>query len=126
MRKRYRRGLIDGSLLVKMRALPRNPTEAERQLWYHLRRRNLGYLFHRQYTIEGYIADFRCHERRLVVEVDGGQHADHLSYDERRTAQIREEGYRVIRFWNTDLLSNIDGVLEAIRSAREEPSAPPP
>ena len=59
MRKRYRRGLIDGSLLVKMRELRKHPTEAEAKLWYHLRRRNLGYRFQRSYTIEGFIADFR-------------------------------------------------------------------
>jgi very-short-patch-repair endonuclease len=107
MRKRYRRGLIDGSLLVKMRELRKHPTQAEARLWYHLRRRNLGYRFQRSYTVEGFIADFRSHERRLLVEVDGGQHADTVAYDERRTAKMGEDGYRVIRFWNTDVLSNI-------------------
>ena len=126
MRKRYRRGLIDGSLLVKMRELRKNPTEAERKLWYHLRRRSLGYRFQHSYTIEGFIADFRCHERRLVVEVDGGQHADNVAYDQRRSARMGEDGYRVIRFWNTDVLTNIDGVLEAIRSELEKDPAPPP
>ena len=125
MRKRYRRGLIDGSLLVKMRELRKHPTEAEAKLWYHLRRRNLGYRFQRSYTIEGFIADFRCHEGRLVVEVDGGQHADNVAYDERRTAKMGEDGYRVIRFWNTEVLSNIDGVLEAIGNALEKDPAPP-
>jgi very-short-patch-repair endonuclease len=93
MRKSYRRRLIDGSLLVKMRELRKNPTEAERKLWYHLRQRSLGYRFQRSYTIEGFIADFRCHERHLVVEVDGGQHADHVAYDERRSAKMGEDGY---------------------------------
>jgi very-short-patch-repair endonuclease len=100
MRKRYRRGRIDGSLLVKMRELRKHPTEAEAKLWYHLRRRNLGYRFQRSYTIEGFSADFRCHECRLVVEVDGGQHADDVAYDERRTAKMGEDGYQVIRFWD--------------------------
>ena len=126
MRKRYRRGLIDSSLLVKMRGLRKNPTDAEQKLWYHLRRRNLGYRFQRSYTIEGFIADFRCHERRLVVEVDGGQHADNVAYDERRSAKMGKDGYRVIRLWNTDVLTNPDGVLEAIGSALEKDPAPPP
>ena len=133
MRKRYRRGLIDGSLLVKMRELRKHPTQAEQTLWYHLRRRNLGYRFQRSYTIEGFIADFRCLERRLVVELDVGQHADHLACDERRTAQMGEDGYRVIRFWNSDVLSNQWGgrpcppfMLEVIHSALEKDPAPPP
>ncbi len=92
-----------------MRQLRKDPTEAERKLCYHLRRRNLGYRCQRCYTIEGFIADFRCHQRRLVVEVDGGQHADNVAYDERRSVKMGEDGYRVIRFWNTDVLSNIDG-----------------
>ena len=99
--------------------------EAEAKLWYHLRRRNLGYRFQRSYTIEGFIADFRCHEGRLVVEVDGGQHADNVAYDERRTAKMGEDGYRVIRLWNSEVLSNIDGVLEAIGNALEKDPAPP-
>ncbi len=102
MRKRYRRGLIDGSLLVKMRELRKNPTDAEGKLWYHLRRRNpsassgqaLGYRFQRSYTIEGFVADFRCHARRLVIEVDGGQHADNVDYDQRRSAEMAKDGYR--------------------------------
>jgi very-short-patch-repair endonuclease len=97
MRNRYRCGLIDCWLLVKMRELLKHPTEAEAKLWYYLRRRNPGYRLQRSYTIEGFIADFRCHERRLVVEVDGGQHADNVPYDERRTAKMAEDGYRVIR-----------------------------
>ena len=103
MRKRYRRGLIDGSLLVKMRELRKHPTEAEAKLWYHLRRRNLGYGFQRSYTIECFIADFRCHERRLVVEVDGGQHADNSvlgGFHDLTTLPMMKDGYRVIRFWD--------------------------
>jgi len=105
MRKRYRGGLIDSSLLVKMRELRKDPTEAEGKLCYHLRRRNLGDRFQRSYTIEGFIADFRCHERRLVVEVDRRQHADNVAYDERRNAKMDEDGYRVIRLGNTDVLT---------------------
>jgi very-short-patch-repair endonuclease len=126
MRKRYRRGLIDGSLLVKMRELRKNPTEAERKLWYHLRRRNLGYRFQRSHTIEGFIADFRCHERRLVVEVDGGQHPTTSPTMKGEARRWVKDGYRVIRLWNTDVLTNPDGVLEAIGSALEKDPAPPP
>ena len=89
-----------------------------------MRRRNLGYRFQRSYTIQGLIADFRSHERRPVVEVHGGQPAYNLAYDERRTAKMGDDAYRVIQFWNTEVLSNIDGMLEAIDSALEKDPAP--
>jgi very-short-patch-repair endonuclease len=82
-----------------------------------LRDRRLGgFKFVRQKPIEPYVADFVCRDRRLVIEVDGGQHAE-SARDLRRDATLRADGYRVLRFWNTDVLSNLDGVLSNIVAA---------
>ena len=98
-------------------------TEAEARLWSRLRNRMLGgFKFRRQVPIGPYIADFLCAERMLIVEADGGQHADNAA-DLCRTRFLEERGYRVIRFWNPDVLSNTDGVLEMILIALGE--APP-
>ncbi len=95
--------------------LRRDQTDAERLLWARLRDRQLnGYKFRRQRPIERYVVDFVCIERRLVVELDGGQHAEQMSKDDLRTAEIVRRGFRVIRFWNNDVIANIEGVLEAI------------
>jgi very-short-patch-repair endonuclease len=97
------------------RAMRAAPTEAERKLWWHLRRRirTPGTHFRRQVRIGRYIADFACHARRIVIEVDGGQH-NRSAADEARTRVLEANGYRVLRYWNNDVLSNIDGVLEDI------------
>ena len=87
-------------------------TDAERRLWSRLRDRQLGgYKFRRQAPIGDYIDDFLCEEKRLVVEVDGGQHAD-LGKDQARTAVLESLGYRVVRYWNNEVLATTDGVLE--------------
>jgi very-short-patch-repair endonuclease len=94
-------------------------TDAERKLWWHLKRLPLGTShFRRQATIGPYFADFACHERRLVIEVDGGQHGEdtHVAADAARTAYLESRGYRVLRFWNNDVMANIDGVLSVIQS----------
>jgi very-short-patch-repair endonuclease len=103
-------------LARQMRA---EPTEAERKLWWHLRHRlpAPGSHFRRQVQIGRFIADFVCHAHRLVVEVDGGQHAARSAADEERTKALEAKGYRVLRYWNNDVLKNIDGVLEDILSA---------
>ncbi|MEQ8611114.1 MAG: DUF559 domain-containing protein [Parvibaculaceae bacterium] len=89
-------------------------TDAEFRLWHRLRNRALGGCkFRRQFPVGPYIADFICIERKLIVELDGGQHADNPA-DIRRTRFLELRGYRVIRFWNPDVLSNTDGVLEMI------------
>ena len=96
------------------RRLRRQPTDAERRLWTILRDRRLaGYRFRRQHPIGDYIADFACTKHHLVVEADGGQHADSEA-DARRTAFLRGEGWEVIRFWNNDILSNTEGVIAEI------------
>ena len=101
----------------RSRLLRRNSTDAEQQLWYYLRAHRLGYKFKRQVPIENYIVDFICHEKRLIVELDGGQHQDMAVYDEQRTEILNKKGFQVIRFWNTDVLKNIGSVLEVIRNA---------
>jgi very-short-patch-repair endonuclease len=100
------------------RSLRSNPTEVERLLWRHLRFWQLdGYKFRRQQPIGSYIVDFVCLERRLVIELDGGQHAEETDYDSARDAWLRAEGFRVLRFWNNDVTQNIDGVKEQILNA---------
>jgi very-short-patch-repair endonuclease len=104
-------------------ALRASLTDAERKLWGALRARRLADAkFRRQVPIGAYVADFLCHEARLVVEVDGGQHAE-SSRDQRRDRWFREQGFRVLRFWNNEVLGNLEGVLTVI--AAELSGAPP-
>jgi very-short-patch-repair endonuclease len=93
-------------------------TEAEQRLWFLLRRKQLdGYRFRRQVPIGTYVADFACFAERLIVEVDGSQHADREKKDAQRTAWLQERGYRVIRVWNNDITENPEGVVTAILAA---------
>jgi very-short-patch-repair endonuclease len=104
-------------------ALRASLTNAERKLWGALRARQLlGAKFRRQVPIGAYVADFLCHDARLVVEVDGGQHAE-SSRDQRRDRWFSEQGFRVLRFWNNEVLGNLEGVLTVI--AAELSGAPP-
>ena len=109
------------------RAMRAAPTEAERKLWWHLRHRipTPGTHFRRQVRIGPYIADFACHATRTVIEVDGGQHGA-STVDEARTKVLAANGYRVLRYWNNDVLTNIDGVLEDILSAITSTPTPTP
>jgi len=95
------------------------PTEAERKLWWSLRHRISlpGSHFRRQVRLGHYIVDFACHRPKIVVEIDGGQHAQQLERDARRTSFLQSEGYQVLRFWNIDVATNIEVVLELIQSA---------
>ncbi len=96
------------------RRLRRDATEAERRLWGVLRDRRLaGYRFRRQHPIGEFIVDFACTRYRLVVEADGSQHADNPD-DERRGAWLGKQGWRVLRFWNNDILNHAEGVIETI------------
>lgn len=97
------------------RRLRRRSTEAERLLWSHLRSRQLGAKFIRQFPIGTYVADIACRSAHLVIELDGSQHHD--AADAPRTAVIEAHGYRVIRFWNNEVIENLEGVLAVI--ARE-------
>lgn len=112
--------------LERQRSLRAFSTDAEQRLWSRLRaRRLLGRKFRRQVWIGGYIVDFVCLDRLLIVEADGSQHAEQIAYDELRTAFLAKEGFRVLRFWNNDVLANLDGVTTAIMSALEEDPHPP-
>jgi very-short-patch-repair endonuclease len=95
------------------RTLRRNSRDAELKLWRALRELR-AVKFRRQHPIGPYVTDFACPSRKLVIELDGGQHADQVDRDESRTSEIERRGYRVIRFWNHDVLANIDGVNETI------------
>jgi very-short-patch-repair endonuclease len=100
-----------------------NGTDSERRLWSKLRRRQLdGFRFRRQAPIGPFIVDFVCLERHIVIELDGGQHAEQEAADTKRMQWLEQEGYRVIRFWNDDVLKNSGGVvaeiLELLRDGR--------
>jgi very-short-patch-repair endonuclease len=103
----------------KARQLRRRSTDAERRMWSALRdRRLMKYKFRRQHPIGRYIVDFACTEHQLVIEMDGGQHADSPT-DPRRTAWLESQGWKVIRFWNNDVLANTNAVIETILRAFE-------
>jgi very-short-patch-repair endonuclease len=104
---------------IRAREMRLSPTDAERKLWWHLRRRlpSQGAHFRRQVRLGRYIVDFASHRQRLVVEIDGGQHAEQMKLDAKQTDFLMSGGYRVLRFWNNEVMSNIDGVLEMIQSA---------
>jgi very-short-patch-repair endonuclease len=97
----------------RARTLRRDSTDAEQKQWRALRELQIG-RFRRQHPIGRYITDFACPAKKLVIEVDGGQHADQAERDGTRTAELTKRGYRVIRFWKHDVLENINGVIEAI------------
>jgi len=107
MRKHYKR--------KEARDLRKTMTDAEKKLWYWLRdRRFYEVKFRRQYPIGVYIADFASLEPPLVIELDGGQHATNQMYDTRRDAFLRQQGFTILRFWNNDVISNVEGVLTMI------------
>jgi very-short-patch-repair endonuclease len=100
---------------IKARELRKNLTEAELTLWRHLRLRQFGgYKFRRQQPIGKYIVDFVCLEKRLIIEVDGGQHSEQVSYDLERSAWLEEQGFRVLRFWDNQVLKETEAVKEVI------------
>ena len=99
----------------RARTLRKNPTDAEKHLWKHLRMNQLDNLrFRRQAPIDQYIVDFVCFEKRVIVEADGGQHME-SEPDRIRDAYLRAQGFKILRLWNHDILLNVDGVLEMIR-----------
>ena len=103
------------NLINKAISLRKNQTDVEQFLWRQLRNRHLfNYKFRRQFPTEPYIADFASLELKLIIELDGGQHANRISYDDQRSLFLQQRGFKVIRFWNNDVIENIDGVLEAI------------
>ena len=105
------------------RRLRVNQTDAETVLWNRIRNRQIdGHKFARQVPISGYICDFVCRELSLIVEVDGGQHNESAS-DAARDRRLTERGYRVLRFWNNDVLGNIEGVLTVIQAELSDRAA---
>jgi len=103
------------------RVLRRRPTDAEQKLWFELRDRRLrGFKFRRQMPKGNYVVDFVCEDRRLVIELDGGQHGDRKAADAERSAYLVAEGYRVLRFWNNEVTENVEGVLSVIVEALED------
>jgi very-short-patch-repair endonuclease len=101
---------------IRARQLRRNLTTAERRLWYRLRgRRFFSYKMRRQVPIGPYVADFVCMDARLIIEVDGGQHAERSAKDERRDSFLSERGFVTVRFWNNEVLGNFDGVLQTLK-----------
>jgi very-short-patch-repair endonuclease len=114
------------SVVKRAKRLRQDQTDAERKLWFRLRDRRLeGLKFRRQMPLGQFIADFCCEEAHLIIEVDGGQHNEN-DRDVARTKLLEAMGYLVLRFWNNDVLSNIDGVLETIVSTAKQQSAEPP
>ncbi len=114
------------TLLDNAKALRRDQTDAEQQLWQHLRaHRFMGLKFKRQKPMGRYIVDFVCMESMLVVELDGGQHMDQHAADQKRDAWLAEQGYTVLRFWNNQVMQEMEGVLESIRQAALSPSLSP-
>lgn len=104
--------------------LRKEPTPAERKLWAYLRNDQLGVSFRRQHAIGNYIPDFVCIERKLIIELDGGQHVEQADYDEVRTQYLELQGYKVIRFWNHEIMNDLNGVMRVIQAAlgKDEPT----
>ena len=108
------------------RALRRRQTDAERALWRLLRDRRLaGVKFRRQHPVGRYVTDFACPELGLVIELDGGRHAEKTEQDRCRSAELARHGYLVLRFWNNEMLKEPESVLKAILAAAESPSPQP-
>lgn len=102
------------------RKLRKNMTEAERRLWYYLRGKQLNNVsFRRQHPIGNFVTDFCSIDKKMVIELDGSQHLDQETKDEQRSQYLRSQGYTVIRFWNDQVMNDINGVLQAIIYALE-------
>jgi very-short-patch-repair endonuclease len=111
----------------KARQLRDASTDAERALWTQLRARRMRHCkFRRQYPISGYIVDFVCLQALLIIELDGGQHVEQMAYDNLRSAVLAKSGYRVLRFWNNEVLTNLPAVLEEIHKQIGAPPSPQP
>ncbi len=107
------------------RGMRRSPVKCEKLFWRLVRARQLGgFKFKRQVPIGSYIADFVCLERKIIVELDGDKHVERQAYDRERDAFLKAAGFRVLRFWNTELLESSEGVLEVVLSALETAPSP--
>jgi very-short-patch-repair endonuclease len=111
----------------RARELRKHMTDAERLLWRCLRDRQLGgYKFRRQYPIGPFIVDFACLERKIVIEIDGSQHINNTAADNKRSDYLNKQGFRVLRFWNNDVLQEKEAVLSMILSSLSEDEPPHP
>lgn len=106
--------------------LRRNSTDAERLLWQRLKAKQInGLKFRRQEQIGRFIADFVCYEKSIIIEADGSQHALEEEKDAERTQWLNSQGFTVLRFWNNEILTNIEGVMEVIRMQCDAPLPSP-
>ncbi len=112
------------SIFEKAKELRANMTEAEKVLWRRLKNKKLGVRFKAQHPIDIFIADFYCHQAKLVIEVDGEIHKQQKQYDEGRTADLERLGIRVIRFTNREVLQQLDAVVDQIKQAISTPKSP--
>lgn len=105
-------------LKTRAKKLRTNQTDAETKLWWSLRHRQLNNVkFRRQHVIEGYIVDFISLDKKLIIEIDGSQHNENVAYDAKRTVILKNKGFKVIRFWNNEVLDDLEAVLESILKA---------
>ena len=113
-------------LTQKARNLRTNMTDQERKFWAIVRKEQFhNYRFLRQYIIGNYIVDFICREKKIIIEIDGGQHSENVDYDIARTKFLESKGYKVIRFWNNDIDNNISGVYQKLEDVFDvHPSQP--
>jgi very-short-patch-repair endonuclease len=119
--------MAEEAQIANARHLRKNLTDAEQKLWRRIRSCQIqGCKFRRQAPIGKYIADFVCLEQKLIIEIDGGQHAVQREYDHNRSEWLKSRGFMVIRFWNNEVLNNMDGVMEVIsRMLTPHPDLPP-
>jgi very-short-patch-repair endonuclease len=117
---------MKGHLTSAAKGLRKRPTEAEKALWHRLRYRQLqGFKFRRQQPIGPYIVDFVNFESKLIIELDGSQHAIETEGDRKRDKRLKDQGFQVLRFWNNEVFENIDGVLDVLRDRLLSPSLGP-
>jgi very-short-patch-repair endonuclease len=110
----------------RARELRNNPTDAEKALWKALKENYPDLKFRRQYPVGRYFADIACKDRKLIIELDGGQHDPASITEQKRTDYLQQSGYRVVRFWNNDVLGNIEGVMTDIAMILGTPPLTPP
>src|SRR5262245_42103523 len=124
--ERYSLNRVRPSTKTHARQLRTAMTDAERRLWQSLRLRQFdGYKFRRQHPVGHYVVDFVCVEAKLIVEVDGGQHSERQDYDASRTEWLSQRGFRVVRFWNHEVMNDIEAVKGAMWETLHEGSQPP-
>ena len=115
-------GRGEGASLLNAKQLRSNMTDAEQKMWQQLRAKRFAeYKFRRQVPMQKYVADFVCFNKKLIIELDGGQHALQQSYDKKRDAFFANQGFRILRFWNDEILKNMEGVLQVILAALNTP-----